>query len=55
MDWATYVIQTSWAGGLAKQAQSGQEDSNSNIRQGNTGHKVFNLNAKNIINKKKTN
>ena len=39
-------------GELAKQAQSGQEDSSSNIRQGNTGLKSVSLNARSIINKK---
>ena len=42
----------SWSGGLAKQAQSGQEDSSSNIRQGNTGLKCVSLNARSIIDKK---
>ena len=39
-------------GGLTKLAQSGQEDSSSNIRQGNTGLKCVSLNARGIINKK---
>ena len=52
MYWATYVTYTSWAGGLAKPAQSEQEDSSPNIRQGNTGLKCVSLNARSIINKK---
>ncbi len=45
-------VQTVGQGGFAKQAQSGQEDSSSNIRQGNTGLKSVSLNARSIINKK---
>ena len=36
---------------LAKQAQSGQDDSSSNIRQGNAGLKCVSLNARSIMNK----
>ena len=42
-------------GGLSKKAQSGQDDSSSTIRQGNTskaGLKCVCLNARSIINKK---
>ena len=39
-------------GGLANQAQSGQDDSSSNIRQGNAGLKCVSLNARSIMNKK---
>ena len=39
-------------GGLANQAQSGQDDSSSNIRQGNAGLKCVSLNAISIMNKK---
>ena len=42
----------SWAGGLENQAQSGQDDSSSNIRQGNAGPKCVSLNARSIMNKK---
>ena len=41
-----------WAGGLANQAQSGQDDSSSNIRQENAGLKCVSLNARSIMNKK---
>ena len=37
---------------MVKQAQIGHGDSNSNIRQGNTGLKCVSLNARSIINKK---
>ena len=36
----------------SKQAQSGHDDSSSNIRQGNTGLKCVSLNARSIIKKK---
>ena len=51
MDWATYVGKTSWAGGggLAKQAQRGEEDSSSKIGQGNTGIKCVSLSSRRII------
>ena len=39
-------------GGLANQAQSGQDYSSSNIRQGNAGLKCVSLNARSIMNKK---
>ena len=39
-------------GGLANQAQRGQDDSSSNIRQRNTGLKCVSLNARTIMNKK---
>ena len=37
---------------MEKQAQRGQDDSSSNIRQGNAGLKRVNLNARSIMNKK---
>ena len=37
---------------MAKQDQSGNEDSSSNMRQGNTGLKFVSLNAMSIINTK---
>ena len=39
-------------GGLANQAESGQDYSSSNIRQGNAGLKCVSLNARSIMNKK---
>ena len=39
-------------GGVVYQAQNGQEDSSSNIRQGNAGLKCVSLNARSIMNKK---
>ena len=39
-------------GGLENQAQRGQDDSSSNIRQGNAGLKCVSLNSRNIMNKK---
>ena len=39
-------------GGLANQAQSGQDDSISNKRQGNAGLKCVSLNTRSIMNKK---
>ena len=39
-------------GGVGKASTKWKEDSNSNIRQGNTGLKCVSLNARSIINKK---
>ena len=38
--------------GIGKASSSGQDDSSSNIRQGNTGLKCVSLNARNTLNKK---
>ena len=51
-DCTTALFKLVGQGGLENQAQSGQDDSSSNIRRGNAGLKCVSLNARSTMNKK---